>query len=340
VLEPYRWIRSKFRSKEKVAFEGEEVIAQPLSIQDSVAGAADDVLKIMKAKTELANKTEGRIELSATAVENVIELDVQVKQEPTVSETVVEVIQKTEEIVEPNVQTEQEPAISETVVGVIEKAEHQPAIIEKVVGIVEKAKEEKPAKKQKVETSGKPAGDRWALAAPGVDLSGEWTLVVNEDFRIAYDEYLKQLGQPFIVRSVALTIIALTSEVTHQTEEGRNLLIRGTNARGIWKRTLVASGTDSDNDEFTQLQVPIVTADDERVEAEAWWEEEGTVHRSWMRGLNKYGGGDFESRRYLEDGGKVLVCESTFRPREKDRKDASVTWRFLRNGEQLAIDET
>jgi bacterioferritin (cytochrome b1) len=357
VLKPYRWIRSKFLSKEKVAVEDEEATVEPLSIQESVAGAAVDVLEIIKAKPELTKKTEGRIERSAPAAEPLVEPYVQVELEPTVSETIVKVVEKTKEIVEPDVQTEQEPAISETVVEaiekteqepaisetvveIVEKTEHEPAISETVVEIVEKAKEKKPAKKQKAEASGKPAGDRWAIAAPGVDLSGEWTLVVNENFRKDYDEYLKQLGQPFIVRSVALTIIALTSEVTQQSEEGRNLLIRGTNARGIWKRTLVASGADSDNDEFTPVQVPIVTADDERVEAEAWWEEKGTVHLSWMRGLNKYGGGDFESRRYLEDGGKVLVCESTFHPREKDRKDASVTWRFLRNGEQLAIDET
>jgi hypothetical protein len=357
VLKPYRWIRSKFQSITKVVTEGEQVTAEPLSVQEFLAGAADDVLEIVKAKTELPNNTSGRIERSPTATEPFIKADVQIGQEPAVSETIVKVVQKTEEIVDPDVQTEQEPVISETVVRVIdkteqeaaiseavdqvvEKTEHKPAISETAVEIVEKAKEKKSAKKPKVEASGKPVGDRWAIAAPGVDLSGEWTLVVNEDFRKEYDEYLKQLGQPFIVRSVALTIIALTSEVTQQTEEGRNLLIRGTNARGIWKRTLVTSGTDSDNNEFTPLQVPIVTADDERVEAEAWWEGEGTVHRSWMRGLNKYGGGDFESRRYLEDGGRVLVCESTFHPREKDRKDASVTWRFLRNGEQFAIDET
>lgn len=181
----------------------------------------------------------------------------------------------------------------------------------------------------------KPVGDRWAIATPGVDLSGDWSLIVNDDFKKDYDEYLKQLGQPFIVRSVALTLIGVTTEQTEQKEEGRTLFIRGTNARGIWERTLVTSGADKVNDQFTPLHVPVDTADDERVEAEAWWEGNGTVHRSWMRGLNKYGGGDFESSRYLEEGGKVLVCESIFHPNEKDRKDAGVTWRFLRNGETL-----
>jgi len=38
------------------------------------------------------------------------------------------------------------------------------------------------------------------------------------------DKYLKQFGQPFIVRSVALTLIGLTAEYTEQKEEGRLFL--------------------------------------------------------------------------------------------------------------------
>lgn len=189
--------------------------------------------------------------------------------------------------------------------------------------------------KGKTSSIGMPVGDRWAIAAPGVDLSGDWKLVVTDEFKSYYDEYLKQLGQPFIVRSVALTLIGLTTEYTEQKEGGRTLFIRGTNARGVWERTLVTSGADMVNDQFSPLHVPVETADDERVEAEAWWEDNGTVHRSWMRGLNKYGGGSFESKRYLDEGGKVLVCESTFHPNEKDRKDAGITWRFLNQGETL-----
>jgi hypothetical protein len=183
--------------------------------------------------------------------------------------------------------------------------------------------------------TGMPVGDRWAIASPGVNLSGEWKLIVTDEFKNHYDEYLKQLGQPFIVRSVALTLIGLTAEHTEQKEEGRTLFIRGTNARGVWERTLVTSGADMLNDKFTELHVPVDTADDERVEAEAWWEDNGTVHRSWMRGLKKYGGGSFESKRYLEEDGKVLVCESTFHPDEQDRKKVGITWRFLREGGAL-----
>jgi len=194
------------------------------------------------------------------------------------------------------------------------------------------------ARKQTAQPSstGMPVGDRWAIASPGVNLSGEWKLIVTDEFKNHYDEYLKQLGQPFIVRSVALTLIGLTAEHTEQKEEGRTLFIRGTNARGVWERTLVTSGADMLNDKFTELHVPVDTADDERVEAEAWWEDNGTVHRSWMRGLKKYGGGSFESKRYLEDDGKVLVCESTFHPDEQDRKKVGITWRFLREGGALA----
>lgn len=287
-------------------------------------------------RSELQRKTKVAVEDEAPTAEP---LSI---QESVVGATdVLEIMKaKTELPEKTDVEIEQSIPTMESLVEPSAQAEQEPAVSERVVEIVEKAKEKKPAKKQKVKASGKPAGDRWAIAAPGVDLSGDWTLLVNEDFRKQYDEYLKQLGQPFLVRSVALTIIALTTEETQQSDEGRTLLIRGKNARGIWKRDLVASGTDLVNDEYTPLLVPIVTADDEHVEAEAWWEEEGTVHRSWMRGLKKYGGGDFESRRYLEDRGRILVCESTFHPFEKDRKDASVTWRFLRNGEQLAIDET
>ena len=50
----------------------------------------------------------------------------------------------------------------------------------------------------------------------------------------------------------------------------------------------------------------------------------------------KYGGGDLENRRYLTDGGNVLVCESVFNPRDGGRDGAPVvtrlSWRFLREG--------
>mmetsp|Transcript_25100 Transcript_25100/g.35155 ORF Transcript_25100/g.35155 Transcript_25100/m.35155 type:complete len:525 (+) Transcript_25100:139-1713(+) len=184
-----------------------------------------------------------------------------------------------------------------------------------------------------------PVGDRWAVSHPDVDLSGEWSMIVDEEFKQEYDEYLKQLGQPMIVRSVAVGIIGRTTEETKQLDHGRQLWIRGVNARGVWERTLEASGTcyqrHTHDPETDATLVPVETADAETVVAESWWENQGTIHRSWLRGGVKYGGGDFESKRYLEQDGKVLVCESTFHPKDTTRSKAQIAWRFLRTGETL-----
>jgi len=184
-----------------------------------------------------------------------------------------------------------------------------------------------------------PVGDRWAVSHPDVDLSGEWSMIVDEEFKQEYDEYLKQLGQPMIVRSVAVGIIGRTTEETKQLDHGRQLWIRGVNARGVWERTLEASGTcyqrHTHDPETDVTLIPVETADAETVVAESWWENQGTIHRSWLRGGVKYGGGDFESKRYLEQDGKVLVCESTFHPKDKTRSKAQIAWRFLRKGATL-----
>lgn len=157
-------------------------------------------------------------------------------------------------------------------------------------------------------------------------------MIESEEFKQQYDEYLKRLGQPMIVRGVALGIIGLTTEYTKQKDEGRTLLIRGINARGIWERSLISSGADGSVVDYDPLEINVVTADAETVKAEAWWEDNGTVHVSWMRGVSKYGGGDFLSRRYLEQAGKVLVCETIFHPNDKTREKAHITWNFLRKG--------
>ena len=85
----------------------------------------------------------------------------------------------------------------------------------------------------------------------------------------------------------------------------------------------------------------------ESVSVASWWEEEGTVHHSWVVGGTRYGGGDFENKRYLSDNGNILVCESTFHPREdgnreektngEEREKACVTWRFLREGAIVSV---
>lgn len=156
------------------------------------------------------------------------------------------------------------------------------------------------------------------------DLSGKWDLVVSEDFKTEYDTYLKLLGQPSLVRSVALSIIGMTTEETVQTDDGKELRIRGRNVRGKWERTLTASSADK------PMLTPLVTADNETVQAECWWEGNGSIHRSWLRGVEKYGGGNFESKRYLEDEDQILVCESTFHPLDSSREKAHVVWRFRR----------
>ncbi|CAJ1954964.1 unnamed protein product [Cylindrotheca closterium] len=86
------------------------------------------------------------------------------------------------------------------------------------------------------------------------------------------------------------------------SDDGNSLFIRGENAKGIWERELVTSGTEVGKPEFEPLLVPIMTADSEKVEAETWWEGGGAIHVSILHGvLKQYGGGAFESRRFLED---------------------------------------
>ncbi|KAL7477159.1 hypothetical protein ACHAW6_002971 [Cyclotella cf. meneghiniana] len=183
--------------------------------------------------------------------------------------------------------------------------------------------------------------ERWAMSAPDCDLSGSWTLIANDSFKAEYDAYLKQLGFNRITRGVACSLIARTTEITKQTKSGRELYLKGVNPKGAWERVLIASGypdfeTNADRKEgkdYTHMKTSIKTADSENVDAEAWWEKRGTMHRSWLKGGTKYGGGDFESLRYLEEGsdGNVLVCESTFHPKDVTKKKAVVKWRFQRD---------
>lgn len=194
------------------------------------------------------------------------------------------------------------------------------------------------------QTKTKASLPRQATACPTVDLSGNWTLIVDDAFKSQYDDYLKKLGQPMLVRTVALTVIGSTKEETKQMDGGQQLYIKGTNVRGSWERTLEASETNTDGkttDHAVEGHVlkPMITADDEEVEVASWWEENGTVHKSWVVGGKKYGGGDFENRRYLTENGNILVCESIFHPIESGRPKASVTWRFLKEGAMYGEEE-
>lgn len=174
--------------------------------------------------------------------------------------------------------------------------------------------------------------NRSDISVLGIDLSGNWTIVIVDDFKKKYDKYLALLGQPYIVRSIALSIIGMTTEETKQSNNGSTLVIKGTNARGVWERTLFASN------EENPLMTPVLTVDSEKVAAEAWWN--GPFHQSWLRGVTKYGGGDFESKRYLEDNGTIYVCETTFHPNDPKREKAQVTWRFKRLEEKINLNST
>mmetsp|Transcript_16188 Transcript_16188/g.34215 ORF Transcript_16188/g.34215 Transcript_16188/m.34215 type:complete len:600 (+) Transcript_16188:64-1863(+) len=183
--------------------------------------------------------------------------------------------------------------------------------------------------------------ERWAVSAPSVDLTGEWTLIADDNFKTEYDAYLKSLGFSGITRRVACGLIARTTEATKHSNNGRELYLKGTNPKGAWERTLTSSGypdfdtqpEKKEGEDYSHVKTSIKTADSEDVDAEAWWEDRGTKHRSWLRGGKKYGGGDFESLRYVEEGsdGKVLVCESFFHPSDPSKKKAVVNWRFQRD---------
>jgi hypothetical protein len=58
--------------------------------------------------------------------------------------------------------------------------------------------------------------ERWAVSAANVDLSGEWSLIVNEAFVQEYDVYLKQLGIGKFIRKVACSVIGRTTETVKQ----------------------------------------------------------------------------------------------------------------------------
>ena len=175
--------------------------------------------------------------------------------------------------------------------------------------------------------------ERWAQSDPIVDLSGSWTLIADDTFKKEYDLYLSDLGFNRIIRSVACSLISRTKEITKQSDNGRELYIKSINPKGAWERTLTASGfpdfgTKSNQTDYEHTKAKIKTAESEEVDAEAWWECQGTQHRSWLLGGKK---GDYESLRYLEDCGNVLVCESIFHPRDVTKKKARVRWRFQRD---------
>ena len=290
------------------------------------------------ATTTATENKDVQEEVAITEVENIaaIEEDVEDKEETTTnidtSEASVAVIEnhfKATDIAEVAVEKTQER--QEEKVSSSTFLEEEPII----------AKPDKKAKIAAAAVTTSTSSSRQAISE--VDLTGNWTLIVDEHFSSQYDEYLRKLGQPALVRTVALTVIGSTKEETIQSDGGQKLFIRGMNVRGSWERTLEASEQVIDDADIEDGHAvveghelnPMTTADGEEVSVASWWEasKDGTpVHHSWVVGGKKYGGGDFENKRYLTDDGNILVCESTFHPEEEGRDKAGVTWRFLREG--------
>ena len=175
-----------------------------------------------------------------------------------------------------------------------------------------------------------PVGPRWAIPANTTDLSGKWKPIVTAKFKEQYDEYLKNCSQSFAFRNLCLTFVGLTREEIKQN--GSSLQIRGTSPVGVWERTLVSSGSDLCNADYEPFNVTFLDPDRDTVNVEAWWADNGTVHKSWLRGKPRVCGGEFESTRYLEPENDVLVCESVFHPNgaTKGFQPAYVKWRFER----------
>ena len=179
-----------------------------------------------------------------------------------------------------------------------------------------------------------PMGDRWSICDPSVDLSGSYALAVDDEFYQEYEEYLTGLGIGYFIRKVALQVISQTSEIIEQTKDGKEMRIIGSNPKGKWDRTFISSGSDFATDvgeDFVHDQMEMKLANAEDVLGEAWWEEKGTVHRSFLRGGGAdYGGGDFESKRYFDEN-NTYICESLFHPENDERKTLSVTWKFVKS---------
>ena len=180
-------------------------------------------------------------------------------------------------------------------------------------------------------TTNMPIGPRWAVAADTTDLSGNWRPIVSTEFKDQYDEYLKNCTQSGFFRKVVLSTLGLIEDEIRQS--GQNLTMISKNPAGSWTRTLVSSGAEVNQQEYVPIQVTITDPDKDKVQVEAWWEQEGSVHRSFLRLKPRVKGGEFETLRYLEND-NVLITESIFHPpKEPNRgafKPGYVKWKFKR----------
>jgi hypothetical protein len=175
-----------------------------------------------------------------------------------------------------------------------------------------------------------PTGPRWAVAHPEIDLSGTWKPVVTNEFKKEYDTYLQNCGTNFAFRQVCLNFCSMVRETIQQEDHGRVLHLMDTSPGGSWKRSLISSGANYTcsaslsqksrvvEEDYQPIYTSFVDPDNEIVQVEAWWENQGRVHTSFLRNKPKVRGGEFESKRYLttdEATGEIqLVCESSFHP--------------------------
>jgi len=179
----------------------------------------------------------------------------------------------------------------------------------------------------------RPEGPRWAIAS--TDLSGTWKPVVTPEFLQQYDVYLQHCGEGLLWRKALLSTIGLSQEVYEQRNDGRELSITSVTPIRKWGRILLASGADLDTSDYEPMYSEFPDPDGDTVQVEAWWEDEGTKHKSFLRNKPLVRGGTIETTRYLHpNDADILVCESTFHP-PPDNSDPkfqqdSVEWTFRR----------
>jgi hypothetical protein len=186
-----------------------------------------------------------------------------------------------------------------------------------------------------------PEGIRWAISSNSTNLSGLWKPIITPEFKQQYDEYLRNCSQPLWFRNLVSNVLGTTREQVQQYDNGRELVLTSKNPAGEWKRTLVASGSDLANGGvFEPVYSALQDPDKDSVKVESWWEQQGTVHKSILRGKPRVKGGEFETIRYLEanENGSarddIFVCESYFHPSSSSSgqqfRSGYVKWRFSR----------
>ncbi|KAL3907945.1 MAG: hypothetical protein SGILL_008669, partial [Bacillariaceae sp.] len=183
-----------------------------------------------------------------------------------------------------------------------------------------------------------PFGSRWEVAHPDVDISGTWKPIITPEFLKKYDEYLANCGSSYFFRQLCLKFCGTTRETITQQDHGRTVELDGRTPAGNWKRSLISSGASPTSPQFQVAYAEFLDPDKERVQVEAWWENDGSVHHSILRNKQTVGGGEFETLRYLsdhvDDGDAnndrvtetkevVLVTESTFHPSSKHLSNPS-----------------